>query len=243
MARLRVPVLFVVAADDQLFTEQARLMYRWPGGRQAAAGRSRRRPRDQPGQLGEDALQVLAVSAASSPATIWTPPTAGSVRTEQWCIQDERPWKTKERLMYTRMSKDGTAIAYEIHRRGRRAQHRAAGRGTEPKKADPGVVHDPLRPHPGPRRPSSREPAGRRTAAGRALADSTSRRGLREGPNRSSTTAPGSWPNWPLGATYRILPGQDQRVLDGPRRRSPRSPSSSTRRPAEPCACGGGCWW
>ena len=28
MARLRVPVLFVVAADDQHFTEQARLMYR-----------------------------------------------------------------------------------------------------------------------------------------------------------------------------------------------------------------------
>jgi pimeloyl-ACP methyl ester carboxylesterase len=61
MARLRVPVLFVVAADDQPFTEQARLMYR-------AARAADKRLLVVPGgghgtslvEFGEDAPQVLA---------------------------------------------------------------------------------------------------------------------------------------------------------------------------------------
>ena len=61
MARLRVPVLFVVAADDQHFTEQARVMYR------AARVRDKRLlvvPGGGHGtsmvEFGEDAPRVLA---------------------------------------------------------------------------------------------------------------------------------------------------------------------------------------
>ena len=45
-------------------------------------------------------------------------------------------------------------------------------------------------------------------------------------------------------ATYRILAGQDHTAFwMAPDAVRPRSPGSSTPRPSEPCAHGGGCWW
>ena len=51
MARLRVPVLFVVGADDPFHRAGAGDVPGGPSGRQAAAGRSRRRPWHQPGRV------------------------------------------------------------------------------------------------------------------------------------------------------------------------------------------------
>ena len=148
--------------------------------------------------------------------------------------------------MQTVTSKDGTAIAYEIYRRGRGHSIGLPVEHLEPMKADPSwekmtryahtLAYD--------GRIVQGTQDGAPLPAGRWLITQPVEVIVGEGSNRSSTTAPGSWPNCCRGPPTGPCPVRTTaRSGRPPTPWRPRSPSSSTRRPAEPCACGGGCWW